>query len=781
MLQRAFTLLLVVLSLHSVAAQSDCTFTLRGKVRHSDTQKPVAFATVFVKELGNGAVTDEQGNFRINHLCRKAYTIDIQHIECQHLTESLSIEGDTEGSFLLKHDDKILQKVEIKAKSVRPVETQAHSQLSKTDLENNRGGSLGDALKTLSGVTTLNTGATIAKPVVQGLHSDRVLILTNGVRQEGQQWGLDHAPEIDPFIADQITVVKGAAAVKYGVGAIGGVVLIEPKALRDTFGKGGEINLVGASNGRSGTFSGFFEQNKGRKSWRIQATARRSGDLQTPQYFLNNTGVLELNASAQLGWEGKNDRRHELFFSHFYSQIGIFRQSHIGNLTDLKAAIQRLYPLSTQPFSYQIERPAQRVFHELLKYKITQPTGDIGKLSIQTAVQFNQRGEYDFHRTGGRRFVSFDTVQIAFALPSAQIKADWEHQPVKNWRGAVGVEGFAQSNTTYAGALIPDYRQATAGIYWTERWRRLPSPFELEAGVRYDFRQLWVDSTRFGDRDRQFRFGNVSGNVGAIFHLNNWGKISANVGTAWRSPNVNELFSLGVHHGTASFERGNADLRPERALNTSVSLEVSTQYFLCELNIYQNQIRDFIYLEPDTAPVLTIRGAFPAFSYRQTAAVLRGGDVRGRGRLATDLWWTFGGSMLRGYDKTNATWLPLMPADRWEQGLRFDLNRLFSAKNKVKNAFVEANLVNVRTQTRFPTYTNSQGEKQIRDYAAPPEGYVLVNLKAGFDMKIWKKDSHFSLRADNLLNVQYRDYLDRFRYFADAVGRNVVVSWRLSL
>jgi iron complex outermembrane recepter protein len=423
-----------------------------------------------------------------------------------------------------------------------------------------------------------------------------------------------------------------------------------------------------------------------------------------------------------------------------------------------------------------MERPAQRVFHELLKYKLTTPTGEAGKLTLQTAAQFNGRGEYDFHRPGGRRFTSFDTVQIAFAMPSAQIKADWEHQPFKNLHGTVGTEGFFQANETYAGALIPDYRQATAGMYWTERWRHFPSPFELEGGIRYDFRRLWVDSTRFGERDRQFSFGNVSGNIGAIFHLKNWGKISANVGTAWRSPNVNELFSYGVHHGTASFERGNANLQPERATNATLSFEASTQYFQCTFNLYQNHINQFIYLEPDTAPVLTIRGAFPAFSYRQTDALLRGADGRVRLRLVGGLWATTAFSILRGSDRRSQTWLPLMPADRLEQGLRYD----FSTNKKLQNAFIEANVVTVRQQTRYQTVVNTKGESQIRDYAAPPAGYTLLNVAMGFDTKIAGKTTHFGLRVDNALNAAYREYLDRFRYFADAVGRNVVLSWKMS-
>ena len=63
--------------------------------------------------------------------------------------------------------------------------------------------------------------------MIHGMHSNRVLILNNGVRQEGQQWGIEHAPEVDPFIANKISVIKGANSVRYGSDAIAGVVLVE--------------------------------------------------------------------------------------------------------------------------------------------------------------------------------------------------------------------------------------------------------------------------------------------------------------------------------------------------------------------------------------------------------------------------------------------------------------------------------------------------------------------------------------------------------------------------
>lgn len=754
-------------SLSGAAAQSACHFILRGKVIETESKIPVAYATVLIKELTIGAVTDENGNFVIPNLCRQTYTLEISHVECKKHIEQIAIEGNTEGTFVLQHEDKILNNVVIMDKRVVLETTQAKSELKGSDLEKSQGETLGEMLKNLAGVNSLNTGATISKPVVQGLHSDRILVFNNGVRQEGQQWGLDHAPEIDPFTASSISVVKGASGIKYGVGAIGGVILIEPKAMRDTLGIGGEVNLIGFSNGRSGVLSSMIEGKNQRFSWRIQGSAKKSGNLTTPQYYLSNTGVEELNGSAMLGFRWKSTI-FEAYYSHFYSKIGILKDSHIGNLTDLKNAIERGAPLVEGSFSYQIDRPAQRINHDILKLKTTMPTGGAGRLSLMTFFQHNLREEFDAHRPGGKILSGFDKAGIAFQLPAVGLRTDWEHRPLSNLHGGGGLEGLYQNNNTYSGALIPDYQQSTIGAYWTERWRRYPFPLEIEAGIRYDKRHLQVDSTRFGEQNKQFDFGNMSFTAGAIYHIGTKGKISFNIGSAWRSPNVSELFSNGVHHGTASFESGNPDLSAERALNTSLSAHFDHAVFELDATLFQNNINGFIFLKPDSLPVLTIRGAFPAFSYQQTDAVLRGGDITATLRPFRHVAWRIKGSTLFARNKKTNEWLPLMPTDRIETSLDIE-NVSF---NKISDAYAGITFTAVKRQNRLPL--------SIADYQTPPVGYGLVGVSCGGDLHWGKQVIAVVLNVDNLLNNSYREYLDRLRYFALTPGRNISLKLKMA-
>jgi iron complex outermembrane receptor protein len=357
-------LLLSILIQPDIAlGQIPCNIILKGKVLNAETQEPIAFASIAVKDQNIGTLADENGNYVLDNLCEGTYTIVCSHVSCDHHEHVMIVENDMEKDFELEEHSLLLEEIVVREKILELKTTGASNELSAEEMGAGRGLSLADALEQLPGVTSLKTGASIAKPVIQGLHSNRVLLLNNGVRQEAQQWGSEHAPAIDPFLSNQLKVVKGANSVRYGAGAIGGVILMEPAPLPEQAGIGGELNLQGLSNGRTGIASGMLAAKlNGRLpiSGRIQGTLKRGGNLHTPDYFLDNTGLREINYSWALGL--KQDRwETELFYSRFSSRIGIFGGAHIGNLTDLLNAIEREEPLKTGDFSYELGRPQQRI------------------------------------------------------------------------------------------------------------------------------------------------------------------------------------------------------------------------------------------------------------------------------------------------------------------------------------------------------------------------------------------------------------------------------------
>jgi iron complex outermembrane recepter protein len=778
-MKRTNCLIVAILGLMPLLAfaQKDCHAMLFGTVTEADTEEPVLFAEVFIVETGRGAVTDDKGNFVFTELCEGKYTVTCQHIGCSHLSKEIVLVGEMNLCFHLQHESLNLTEITVHEKAVVLPNTQAERSLEGSKLDAGKGQTMGDMLKLLPGVTTLNTGSGISKPVIRGMHSNRVLMLNNGVRQEGQQWGSEHAPEIDPYIADRVTVVYGANSVRYGADAMGGVVVVEPRALRSEPGMGGELNLAAFGNGRVGVASAMLDGKlKGKLplSGRIQGTFKRGGDLRTSDYFLKNTGVKEINYSAAIGLE-RERWTSEVFFSQFFTDIGVYRGSHIGNLTDLENAIERGRPTEDGSFSYHLGRPLQRVAHYLLKAKTTLKTGTAGKFSLQYARQFNRRGEFDAHKRYGTLPSELDDPEMLFEITTHTLDLGWEHKSWRHFTGSMGTQGMAQRNTTDRGGLIPNYNSQTAGVFWIERWRKHPFPVEFEAGVRYDLRHLDVQNRGNEVIDKRLDFSNLSGTAGVVYKLAKHFDIKLHWGSAWRAPNVNELFSDGVHHGSASYEKGRSDLVPERAHSTNLTFDFDNERNLSfNFSLYRNLVQDFIYLLPQAEPVLTIRGAFPSFAYEQADARLKGLDWSAAWKPIAAVSISSGASLLRAWNKRDDEWLALMPADRFRFGIGFSPKAKKAGVAEGEAPYLKLGMEHVLRQSRVPD--------SYIDFAPAPKAFTLINMEAGFGFTVGRQPStvKLSFAIQNLLNTAYRDYLNRLRYFAHETGRNVSVRAKFS-
>ncbi|TSJ46746.1 TonB-dependent receptor [Fluviicola chungangensis] len=752
---------------HQLHAQN-CNGSISGKVIDEHDGSPLGLAVISIQGLKKTVQSDENGNYRLDSICNGDYILLVRHKECDPLRQKVTVKGETIVSFYPEQRIMDLESVTIQAQRLTSQSTQPKDQVSPEKLDQTKGLSLGDALKTVPGVNTLNTGNSISKPIIHGLHSNRILILNNEIRQEGQQWGIEHAPEIDPFIAGKLSVIKGANSVRYGSDAMGGVVLVDPRPLRDSAGINGEVNLIGATNGRGGTASAFFDGNFRKLpafSWRVQGTLKQNGTLSTPKYNLINTGLKEYNFSYALGWK-KQHYGAEVYYSQFNTTLGIFGASHIGNLTDLDKAFHSSVPLETGKFTYKIGRPYQHIEHELLKAKCYFDTGKRGKLTIIYSRQYNLRYEYDKHPPLNDSLAALNKPDLQFEITTHTTDVIWEHRTARHIAGSIGINGITQGNTYEGRALIPNFRNYSGGIFWIERWKK--KHFELEAGARYDYKWLRIYKYEYiGNATYELispihHFENVTGNLGAIYKKDSSFNVSLNVSSAWRAPSVSELYSSGLHHGAAAIEYGNPALGSEIAYNAILAIryQPSDQLFI-EVSPYYNFIHNFIYRQPTEEPVLTIRGAFPGFNYVQTDAILKGCDFYANYKIFKRFELTGKASILRAWNKTQDNWLIMMPADRGE----LEAIYRFKSHGKIQKAYLSVSALYVNKQWRVP---------QNVDFAPPPPAYFLLGANASITVKIAQQDIEFGLSVQNALNQSYRDYLDRFRYFADQPGINVL-------
>src|SRR5687768_4997920 len=296
-------LLTTAVFIHIISFAQDCNGTFTGRVL-DESDHPVIGATVLLAPTETGIVTDYSGNFRFNKICPGMYKVKVQYLGYETLEFEISIKGVVSKIIHLTEGVRELREIVIEDELVHTEHAHNIATLNAKQLAETAGKSLGQSLKELPGVNSIQTGPGIYKPVIHGVHSQRVLILNHGIRQEGQQWGAEHAPEIDPFIASDVVVIKDASSIKYGTDALGGVIVVNPAPLPEKAGLGGTFNTIFQSNGRSGTVSGMLEGGVKKVDglgWRVQGTAKKTGDFHTPDYVLTNTGIRELDFSTAVG------------------------------------------------------------------------------------------------------------------------------------------------------------------------------------------------------------------------------------------------------------------------------------------------------------------------------------------------------------------------------------------------------------------------------------------------------------------------------------------------
>ena len=783
MLRFAFTLLFAGLVCSSWG--QGCNGSLEGIILNEEGD-PLPNAAIGLENTSYTAVSDVNGHFHLSGLCHGDHQLRITFIGYEKQIVDVTIPASLPLRIRLKPVSTVLDDVVIEEQGNNS-SSQAIAYLEGSDLEALHGKPLGESLKEIPGVNALQTGPAIFKPVIDGLHSQRILILNNGIRQEGQQWGVEHAPEVDPFIASQIQVLKGAETVRYGSAAMGGVIIINPPPLHETEKIGGELNVGLMSNNRMGVFSGLVEgtlAEESKWSWRLQSSVKKGGDYHSPDYNLSNTGVNELNFSGAIGFKDEG-RGMEVYLSSFNTELGILRAAHTGNLNDLQQSIETGIPWYVRDFSYGINPPKQNINHHLLKISGYQQVKNLGKITLLYGGQYDQREEFDIRRSGRNARPSLSLNLLSHVL---DLSLDHEHAAHS---GSVGINGTFKQNTndteeTGVVPLLPDFQQVSGGIFILEKWKN--NKWIVEAGARYDYQHLQVFT--FVDNQvlikPEFGFSYLSGTLGATVLFNPKLRLLSNLGMSSRPPHVSELYSEGLHHGTASIEEGlmlrngtvyteQSMIRKEFSKKWISTLQYTDDTFSGDLSVYYNDIDDYVYIRP-TGSRLTVRGYFPVFQYTQTDAVLMGSDAAIKWRINDRLTFNSKFSYIHARDEKYDDVLIYIPPAQWENGLTLSI----PTSGKLQDFYLGVSIPCTFQQNRAPVVVSPENlgaevPDRIFDFAPAPPGYALLNAKVGIKLPVNEHTLGISLTGENLLNKRYRNYMNRLRYYADDIGSNFIL------
>lgn len=780
--------------LNSSFAQSDsCNYSVSGIVLDLDTEEPIPFVNVNVVGTKKAVHTDVNGRFHIKGLCQKDNTL---LVSCYGYANSVCEHGHHEHGnsphIYLKQEVLEFGPVIINAGKQKEEGTNSIAQatVKKEEIKRDPTKSLASLISDKDGVTMISAGSNVQLPVIHGLYGNRVLVLNKGLKHGFQNWGSDHAPEIDISSAHAVTVIKGATGVRFGPEALGGTVIVEPNPLylRNPFYV--EVGTGFQTNGRG--FHTTLETGNGFKKWSyfLNAGFTKIGDRHAPDYSLTNSGKEE--RSIDFGTRYRHKKwDFKVYYSYLHQNLALLRSSIAESGNAFVYAINSAEPTFIRPFSYAINQPNQLTQHQMGKAEINWRYSERAKLTFTTGIQLNQREEYDVRRDVELPIIDLDLLTTDYQLT-------WKHPDWWKLDGLLGVQYFTQLNDNNPGTqttpFIPNYASTRYSAFLTETKRFNRNTIEAGVRVDYEFNAVAGRQTNQEVFRDDFSFTNATASIGYVRGFSKNSSFRTNLGTAWRTPNMAELFSFGQHHFKSSFgllryytnESGElrtdrviplreSSVMPERGYKFINELQIVRKKSEHTLTAYSHYIENFIFDRP-IAVIGTIRGPMPVFIYDQADAFFAGVDYSWRmnwskkvsGVARMNYLWSWNISK-------NETLINQPPAAvsyklTWNQGEFWIFE---SSEWSIKPRYTFTQFQAPRTispEDLIDGVVELTPDSEIFDFKDAPDGYFLLDLSWHFK---WK-NFNAGVTVSNVLNTSYRDYLNEMRYFADEPGMNVL-------
>ena len=626
--------------------------------------------------------------------------------------------------------------------------------VSPKQLHASLGTNIVDAVGHLPGLSQISTGTGISKPVIRGLGYNRVVVVEQGIRQEGQQWGDEHGLEVDEEGVHSVEVLKGPASLMYGSDAIAGVMILHPEHPLE---EGTMQVKVGSqyqtNNGLYDYRVGFAGNIKGWLwNWHFLDKAahcyKNDADGYVPGTWFKERdvqGMLGLNRNWGHSW---------LRFSRVNFTPGITEGELLGGDFD--------------GHSYGIVSPFQKVLHTKAVSDNAWYFGD-GTLKAIVGYQQNYRREYEEE----------EEAELAMRLHTVNYDIKYLHTLPHDWRLSTGIGGMWQRNVNQGEEyLIPDHHLFDIGFFATAEWE--VRKWHFSGGARFDNRHLNTSSLLEDDELRfealSKNFTGVTGSLGAVWNVTDRLNLRLNAARGFRAPTVSELSSNGVHEGSIQYELGNALLKPEKSMQLDMGLDYTSHYVSLQASLFCNWIDDYIFLA--RLPFET--DGYRTYQYRQGDARLMGGelslDIHPLNPLHIENDFSFvrgiqTGSEAEGWGRS----LPMMPAPRWTCDVRYEFPDF--AKGHCRRTFLSFGSEYNLRQSKFYA---------VDDTETATPSYALFNLSAGMDLHVFGHNCiELTLSCQNLFDKVYQPHLSRLKYVdttspsgrqgISAMGRNFCV------
>ena len=675
-------------------------------------------------------------------------------------TSSLGFNAVAADNEIYKLDDFYITSTGIKqytSKSARPVTV-----LSGEELQKKMGTTIGDTLKNELGITSQSFGPGVGTPVIRGQSGPRVRVLQNSIgNNDVSSLSPDHANGVNPISAERIEVLRGPSTLLYGNGAIGGIVNVIdnriPEQVPDKLLGGvvaqrydsasdltsSALKLDGGKDKFAFHLDGFYndQNNTHIGGQQIDESAARATDptLEGTPVLNNPNGVIP-NSNAR-------------------SRGGSAGASVIGDIGLVGAAINSLEN------NYGI--PPNGTGGDPIRVQMNQTKYDFkGQLNQPFALAKELRLKFGYT---DYKHVELDNGEAAttFLNKTYESRLELEHQPL----GIVkGVMGFQSVNSDFsalgAEALVPKSKIDSYGLFAVESFKIKDITYEL--GLRGEWQGISPETTY-----SSVSYVPLSGSVSALWDITKQHQLSLGVTQSQRAPQIQELFSNGVHEATMSYEKGDVNLQKEISYNLDLGYKFNTSWMTSELNLFNNWVNDYIYQQQDYQVFNEVIEDFqlicsdpgacvPVLQSAQANAIFRGFEAKTLFTImqnhygAVDL--TLFGDYTRGTFEQGGN-VPRMPPLRYGFELSYEKN-------------------DVTTQARL---TRGEAQNDAGENQSNTPGYLLLNLGAQYQLATFhQSEVQLFATGKNMLNENIRNSTSYLRNFAPDPGRSAEIGIRVS-
>ena len=750
---------------------------LSGSITDQRTGEHLVGVNIYFPDLKTGTITDATGHYFIDNLPASNLLVQISFIGYKSLVKKIDLTKDSVFNATLEPAVTEMNEVVVTGNSVAtemkrtpaPVEI-----IPKREILQHASTNIIDALASQPGISEITTGAGISKPVIRGLGYNRVIVVNDGVRQEGQQWGDEHGIEIDGYAVDRVEILEGPASLSYGSDALAGVInLLPPRPLPEGQIKGSMMAEYQTNNGLA-AYSGDLAGNQNGFIWNLRFSNKLAHAYQNKyDGYVFNSGFRENALNAMAGFNKAWGYSH-LTIGMYNMMPGIVegeRDSATGNFIRqvlLNDSIVSEVPVtSDQYLSYTPVIPYQKIHH----YKAILNNNIIfgrGELKTIFGYQQNQRQEYG-------NAAAPENYDLYLLLNTITYDVRYQTPTYRNTDLSFGINGMHQQSSNRGDEyLVPDYKLFDVGAFVIAK--KSIGKIDVSGGFRFDSRNLngnslylnqngeVVSASNNGAIRRFAGFNSVftgfSGNLGATYQFNEKIFSKINISQGFRAPNIAELGVNGVHEGTQRYEIGDPELLPEVSRQLDLGTGYRSEHIAAEVDLFMNNIAHYIFAHRLNAlnGADSITQGYETFKYTSGQAMLSGGEI------SIDIhphpldWLHIKNDFsivnaIQTNQPDSMKYLPFIPATRIQSEIRANFK---NAGRFLQNAFVSIG-------ASYHFAKNNVYNAYGTETATP--AYLLFNAGIGTDLVIHDKMiCTFYMIGKNLTNKAYQDHLSRLKY-----------------